>query len=177
MKTSFFTVLFVLGGGACAAASAAASAMMAAAVTADGSTSVEMGGGLGAVCLLLRGGSRTRGVPPSDAGYGSSLYMLQADVLSTANLTGGVAVSTAASGSPGSSHNDLYTDLQRGSGGENKIGTPPSVRGLGCAPAQSFPNKCSSVLRADGGCSGGGGSFSLPLGPRIPWYSCFYVRL
>eukprot|EP01052_Picozoa_sp_SAG31_P003702 SAG31_NODE_145_length_22612_cov_5.938169_21_plen_170_part_00 len=136
---------------------------MMAAVTADGSTSVEMGG-LGAVCLLLPGGSRTRGVPPSDAGCGSSLCMLQADVLSTANLTSGAAVSTAASGSPGSHHNDLYSDLQRGSGGENKIGTPPSVRGLGRAPAQSFPNRCSSALRA-GGCSGGGGSFSLPLGP------------
>eukprot|EP01052_Picozoa_sp_SAG31_P046577 SAG31_NODE_8964_length_1355_cov_4.973726_1_plen_119_part_00 len=118
--------------------------MMVAAVTADGSTSVEMGG-LGAVCLLPRGGSRTRGVPTSDAGCGSSLYMLQADVLTTTNLTGVVVVSTAASGSRGSPHSDLYSDLQRGSGGQNKIGAPPFVRGLGCARAQSFPNRCGSA--------------------------------
>eukprot|EP01052_Picozoa_sp_SAG31_P031424 SAG31_NODE_3328_length_4401_cov_4.831939_3_plen_224_part_00 len=67
------------------------------AVTADESTSVEIGG---YICLLLPGGSRARGVPPSDTGYDSSLCMLQADVLSMANLTGGAA----AGGSLGSPH-------------------------------------------------------------------------
>eukprot|EP01052_Picozoa_sp_SAG31_P048554 SAG31_NODE_10211_length_1170_cov_1.231559_1_plen_259_part_00 len=120
--------------------------------TDENTYSVEMG----AVCLLFPGGSGARAGPPSDTGYDSSLYMLQADFLDTTNLTGGAAAATA----PGSPHNDLYSDLLRGSGDENKIGTPPFVGALGCAPAQSFPNRCSSALRAGGGCSGGGGSFS-----------------
>eukprot|EP01052_Picozoa_sp_SAG31_P048149 SAG31_NODE_9947_length_1206_cov_2.692864_2_plen_274_part_00 len=66
--------------------------------SADGSTSVEMGG-LGVVCSLLRVGSTlTRGVFPS-----------------TANLTSGAAVPTAASGSSGSPHGDVCCDLLRGS--------------------------------------------------------------
>lgn len=146
MKTFSVTVLFVLGGGTCAAASAAAITAFA---TDESTYSVEMG----AVCLLFPGGSGARAGPPSDTGYDSSLYMLQAD---TTNLTGCGAAATA----PGSPHNDLYSDLLRGSGGESVISIPPFVGALGCAPAQSFPNRCNSALRAGGGCSGDGGSFS-----------------
>eukprot|EP01052_Picozoa_sp_SAG31_P047635 SAG31_NODE_9621_length_1249_cov_9.288696_2_plen_125_part_00 len=83
MKTFSVTVLFVLGAAAIAAAITA--------FATDESTSVEMG----AVCLLFPGGSGARAGPPSDTGYDSSLYMLQADFMDTTNLTGGAAAATA----------------------------------------------------------------------------------
>eukprot|EP01052_Picozoa_sp_SAG31_P046412 SAG31_NODE_8868_length_1370_cov_2.777341_1_plen_160_part_00 len=159
MKEFSFTTILVLGGGACAAASVAA--IMAAAVTADESTSV----GSRTFCLLCPGGSGTRAGPPSDTGCGSNLYKLQTDFLDTTNLTGGAAAATAPSS--GSPHNDLYSDLLRGSGGKSVISIPPFVGALGRALAQPFPIRCGSALRTGGG-SGGDGSFSLPLGPRLP---------
>eukprot|EP01052_Picozoa_sp_SAG31_P042209 SAG31_NODE_6633_length_1943_cov_3.928959_1_plen_179_part_00 len=131
MKAFSFTTILVLGGGACAALAAA---IIAAAVTADESTSV----GMGAFCLLSPGGPGACAVLPTNAGYGSELYMLQTDVLSMANRTGGAAVRTAAA--PGSPHGDLYMccDLQRGSGGEKQIGILPFAGALGRALAQPF---------------------------------------
>eukprot|EP01052_Picozoa_sp_SAG31_P029130 SAG31_NODE_2872_length_4972_cov_55.151447_4_plen_209_part_00 len=142
--------------------------MMTAAITSDEAD--ELFCWNGGFPFAVPGGSGARAGPPSDTGHDNSLYMLQADFLDTTNLTDGAAAAaaTAAGGSSGSPPNsDLYSDLQRGSGGENKIGTPPFVRALGCAPAQSFPNRCNSALRAGGGCSGGGGSFSCSCSPPM----------
>eukprot|EP01051_Picozoa_sp_SAG22_P011058 SAG22_NODE_1036_length_5904_cov_4.908355_5_plen_226_part_00 len=104
-------------------------------------------------------GPGARAVPPSEHdGY----HMIQADFVDTTNLTGGAAAAAASCGPPSSPHGDLYMymccGLQRGSGGEKKIGIPPFAGALGCAPAQPFPSRCGSELRAGGG--GGGGSFS-----------------
>lgn len=123
MKAFSFTTILVLGGGACAAALSAA-AMMAAAFATNESASV----GRGASCLLFPGGPGA--VLPTNTGFHSELYMLQTDVLSMTNLTGGAATAAASGGSPSSPHSDLYSDLQRGSGGENKIDIP----------AQHFPS-------------------------------------
>ena len=164
MKTSLFTIFSVLGSSACAVANAAASAaMMVAAVTTNESSSV----GTGAFCLLFPVGSGACAVPPSDASYGSNLCMLQTDFLETTNRTGGATTATARPGSP---HNDLYSDLLRGSGGESVISIPPFVGALGRASAQPFPIRYGSALRTGGGCSGGGGSFCLPLIPTSDVY-------
>eukprot|EP01051_Picozoa_sp_SAG22_P023355 SAG22_NODE_5991_length_920_cov_1.058465_1_plen_112_part_10 len=71
--------------------------------------------------------SRGMHCSPTDTGFHSGLYMLQTDVLSMANRTGGAATAAASRGSPTSSHLDgdmyMYSDLLQGSGGE-KSGTP-----------------------------------------------------
>ena len=122
MKAFSFTNILVLGGGACAAALSAA-AMMAAAFATDESGSV----GRGASCLLFPGGPGACAVLPTDTGFHSELYMLQTDVLSMTNLTGGAATAAASSGSPGSPRhgnsmtNNLCFDLLWGSGDEKKF--------------------------------------------------------
>ena len=126
MQTLVVKALFVLGGGACAAASAAASPMTAA-ITSDGELSCWNGG----FPFAVPGGSGARAGPASDAGHGNSLYMVHAGFLDTTDLPGGAATAAPSGGSPGSPHSDLYSDLQQGSGGENKrFGTP----------AQHFPS-------------------------------------
>ena len=152
MKAFSFTTILVLGGGACAALAAA---IMAAAVTADESTSV----GMGAFCLLFPGGPGACAVPPTDTGFHSELYMLQTDVLTMANRTGGAATAAASVyGSPGSPlDNNLCCDLLRGSGGETLIiGIPPFVGALGRASAQhsltpGISIRCGSALRTSSG--------------------------
>eukprot|EP01050_Picozoa_sp_SAG11_P023252 SAG11_NODE_4623_length_1830_cov_3.566147_2_plen_139_part_00 len=128
MKTmSFsFTILFGLGG-------AAASAMTAA-ITSD-----QLFCWNGDFPFAVPGGFGARAGSPSDTGHGNSLYMLQADFLDTTNLTGGAAAAaaTAAGGSP--PNNDLCCGLLWSSGGETKIGTPPSDT-QGRASAQPFPS-------------------------------------
>ena len=158
MKAFSFTTILVLGGGACAALAAA---IMAAAVTADEFTSV----GMGAFCLLFPGGPGACAVLPTNTGFHSELYMLQTDVLSMANQTGGVATAVA----PGSPHGDLYMccGLERGSGGE-KSGTPTFLGAWRHSPAERFPSfsiasRCGSALRAGSGSGVGVAPSPAPL--------------
>ena len=117
--------------------------------------------------MLFPGGPAACAVLPTDTGFHSELYMLQTDVLSMTNLTGGAATAAASSGSPGSPHSDLYSDLQRGSGGENRrFGTPPSDA-QGRASAQPFP--CPHIpSRCDSACPTGAGAGSFTCAPLYP---------
>eukprot|EP01052_Picozoa_sp_SAG31_P014158 SAG31_NODE_870_length_11338_cov_14.525047_10_plen_307_part_00 len=180
MKTTFFTVLFVLGGGAHAQLQAGKW------IKQLGVSCLLAGGGAGAggsaaapdyshfssaVAVFIAcdttsdGDGRAPSLPFCES-YDSNLYMLQAeDVLSLANLTDGAAAAAPSCGSPGSPLDscDLYMcyDLLRGSGGESVIGIPAAFVGeLGRAVAQPFPFlrisiRCDSALRSGGG---GGGS-------------------
>ena len=92
--------------------------------------------------------------------------MLQTDFLETTNRTGGATTATA----PGSPHNDLYSDLLQGSGGDKIIGIPPFWGALGRALAQPFSFlgisiRCDSALRTSGG---GGGVGAAPSPAPLP---------
>eukprot|EP01052_Picozoa_sp_SAG31_P042620 SAG31_NODE_6827_length_1876_cov_2.367473_1_plen_227_part_00 len=106
-------------------------------------------------------------VPPSEHGY----HTIQTDFVDTTNLTGGAAAAAGSCGSPGSPHGDLYMccGLQRGSGGEKIIGTPPILGLLGRALAQPF-SFLGSLIRCDSArrTSGGGGVGAAPSPAPLP---------
>ena len=158
MKAFSFATILVLGGGACAALAAA---IMAAAVTADESTSV----GMGAFCLLFPGGPGACANLPTDTGFHSELYMLQTDVLTMANRTGGVATAVA----PGSPHGDLYMCCAPARLRRREEWHSDFFGGVAAFPAECFPSfsiasRCDSALRT----SGGGGVGAAPSPALVP---------